>query len=89
MSQKIVGSLNEFYNRWCKRGHVECDALKDWKLNIIIVIDRRISFNSQNTNMLPRKTKISCRYLKSGIEELYRKFVLVPADKAANNVVVV
>ena len=28
-------------------------------------------------------------YLKSGIEEFHRKFVLVPADKDANNVVVV
>ena len=39
--------------------------------------------------MLPRKPKISYRYLKSGIEELHWKYVLVPADKAASNVVVV
>ena len=39
--------------------------------------------------MLPRKPKISYRYLKSGIEEFHRKIVSVPADKAANNVVVV
>ena len=39
--------------------------------------------------MLPHKPKISYRYLKSGIEEFHRKYVLVPADKAANNVVVV
>ena len=81
--EKIAGSLNEFCNRWCKREHVECDALKDWKLNIFEIID------SQNTNILPRKPKISYRYLKSGIEEFHRKYVLVPADKAANNVVVV
>ena len=87
--EKIAGSLNEFFNRWCKREHVECDALKDWKLNIFKIIDRRISFYSQNTNMLPRKPKISYRYLKSGIEECHRKYVLLPADKAANNVVVV
>ena len=65
------------------------DALKDWKLNIFKIIDRRFSFYSHNTNMLPRKPKISYRYLKSGIEEFHSKFVLVPADKAANNVVVV
>ena len=52
--EKIAGSLNEFCSRWCKREHVECDALKDWKLNIFKIIDRRISFYSQNTNMLPR-----------------------------------
>ena len=49
--EKIAGSLNEFCSRWCKREHVECDALKDWKLNIFKIIDRRISFYSQNTNM--------------------------------------
>ena len=46
-------------------------------------------FYSQNTNLLPPKTKLSFRHLKQGIQEFYRKYVLVPADKAANNVVVV
>ena len=87
--EKIAGSLNEFCNRWCKREHVECDALKDWTFNIFKIIDRRISFYSQNTNTLPRKPTISHRYLKPGIEEFHRKYVLVPANEAANNVVVV
>ena len=68
---------------------MECDALKVWKLNIFKIIDRRISFYSQNTNKLPRKPKITYRYLKLGIPEFHRKYVLVPADKAANNVVFV
>ena len=88
-SKKIAASLNEYCNSWCKREHVECGALKDCKLNIFKIIDRCISFYSQNTNMLPRKPKISYRYLKLGIMEFRRKYVLVPADKAANNVVVV
>ena len=87
--EKIAASLNEYCNRWCKREHVKGDALKDWKLNIFKIIDRRISFYSHNTNMLPRKHKISYRYLTSGIEEFHSKIVLVPADKAANKVVVV
>ena len=46
---------------------MECDALKDWKLNIFKIIDRHISFYSQNTNILPRKPKTtSYRYLKLG-----------------------
>ena len=65
---------------------MECDDLKDWKLNIFNIIDRRISFDSKNTNMLPHKPIVSYRYLKSGIPEFHRKYVLVPADKAANNV---
>ena len=85
--EKITGSLDEFCNRSCKREHVECNALKNLKLNIFKIIDRRITFYSQNTNMLPCKPKISYRYLKLGIEEFHRKYVFVPADKAANNVV--
>ena len=34
-------------------------------------------------------SKSSFRHLKQGIQEFHRKYVLVPADKAANNVVVV
>ena len=49
----------------------------------------RIKFYSQNTNLLPPKPKSSFRHLKQGIQEFHRKYVLVPADKAANNVVVV
>ena len=52
-------------------------------------MDKRIKFYSQNTNLLPPKPKWSFRHLKQGIQEFHRKYVLVPADKAANNVVVV
>ena len=40
-------------------------------------------------NMLQRKPKISYRYLKLGMQEFNRMYILVPAHKAANNVVVV
>ena len=50
-------------------------------------MDKRIKFYSQNTNLLPPKPKSSFRHLKQGIQEFHRKYVLVPADKAANNVV--
>ena len=44
---------------------------------------------SQNTNLLPPKPKSSFRHLKQSIQEFHRKYVLVPADNAANNVGVV
>ena len=52
-------------------------------------MDQRIKFYSQNTNLLPPKPKSTFRHLKQGIEDFHRKYVLVPADKAANNVDVV
>ena len=87
--EEIASALNDFGNRWCKRESVECNAMKEWKLSIFNIVDKRIKFYSQNTNLLPPKSKSSFRHLKQGIQEFHRKYVLVPADKAANNVVVV
>ena len=47
---------------------------------------RHINFYSQNTYLLPPKPKSLFRHLKQGI---HKKYVLVPADKAAKNVIVV
>ena len=45
----------------------------------------RVKLNKPKLN----KPKLSFRYLKQGIQEFHRKYVLAPADKAADNVVVV
>ena len=63
--------------------------MKEWKLSIFNIVDKRIKFYSQNTNLLPPKPKFSFRRLKQGILEFHMKYVLVLADKAANNAVVV
>ena len=73
----------------CKREYVEPNALKEWTVSIFKIVDQRIKFYSQNTNLLPPKPKSTFRHLKQGIQDFHRKYVLVPADKAANNVVVV
>ena len=87
--EEIAAALNEFGNRWYKREYVEHKALKQWKLSILKLVNKRISFYSQNTNLLPPNRKTSLHHLKQGIQEFHKKYVLAPADKAANNVVVV
>ena len=52
-------------------------------------MDKRIKLYSENTNLLPPKPKTSFRHLRQGIQEFPRRYVLVPAYKASNNVVVV
>ena len=52
-------------------------------------MNKRVSFCSQNTNLLPPKPKTSLRHLKLGTQEFHKNYVWTPADKAANNVVVV
>ena len=87
--REIAASLNDLSNHWCKWKNVEPDALKEWKINIFKIIDTRISFYSCNTHPLPTKPRSSFRHLKRGIQDFHINYVLVPADKPANNVVVV
>ena len=46
-------------------------------------------FYCNNLELLPPKPKFTFRHLKKRILEFYRRFVLAPADKAANNIVVI
>ena len=52
-------------------------------------MDKQIKFYSHNTYLLPPKPNSYLRHLKEGIQEFHRKYVLVPAAKAAINIVVV
>ena len=87
--ETIASALHDYCTRWCKREHVEFNALNNWKLKIFKIIDERVLFYSNKHDLLAPKPKLSFRYLKQGIQEFHRKYVLAPADKAANNVVVV
>ena len=63
----LAGALNDYFTSWCKREHVESNALNNWKLNIFQIIDKRISFYFNNPDLLPPKSKFSFRHLKQGI----------------------
>ena len=89
--REITISSNDFSNRWCKRENVEPNALKEWKIIIFKIGDTSIFLYSRNTcsHLLPPKPKSSFRRLKRGIQDFHMNYILVPADKAASNVVVV
>ena len=87
--EEIAVALNEFCKRWCRREHVECNALNSWKISIFNIIEKRISFYSKNLNLLQPKPKLSFRHLKQGIQHFHEKFALATADKASNNANVV
>ena len=79
----IASTLHNFGDRWCKREYVAPHAWKVWKVSTFKIVDKLIKFYSQNTNPLPPKPKSTFRHLQHSIQEFHRKYVLVPADKAA------
>ena len=66
---------------WCKGEYVEPNALKELKVSIFKIVDQCIKFYAQNTNLLPLNL--------NPLSYIHRQYVLVPADKVANNVLVV
>ena len=60
--EETASVLNDFGNRWCKHEYVEPNALKEWKVSIFKIVDQRIKFYSQNTNLLPPKPKSTFRF---------------------------
>ena len=69
--REIAASLNDLSNHWCKRENVAPDALKEWTINILRIIDTRISFYFRNTHILFPKPKSSFCYLKRGIQDFH------------------
>ena len=64
-------------------------SIKEKQDRLLKLVNKLISFYSQNTNLLTPKLKTSLRHLKLRNQEFLKKYVLAPADKATNNVVVV
>ena len=85
----IIEALKDFSVKWCRREHADTKALTAWINSIIKIMDTRIEFYKNNNHLLPRKPRLSYRYLKNCIQDFHSKFVFVPADKAANNVIIV
>ena len=87
--REIAASLGGFGGRWCKLENVEPGALREWRINIFKIIDTRVSFCSRSTHLLPPGPGSSFRHLGRGVRGFRVDCVLVPADGAAGNVVVV
>ena len=84
--ESIVRGLNESIKKWIDSKGFPSSLFTEWKNKIIADLDNKI--NSLKTRIRPRKvTKtLSKPDVKNYLSELQEKFVMVPIDKADNNV---
>ena len=64
-------------------------TLNDWKNDILRINDIRIDNFTKHSHLYKQPPSRSVKSLKKKMEELHRKYVFAPADKAANNVIVI
>ena len=87
--EEIETSLQEYCTKWCKKENAEITALNEWKTKVLFMAINKISFYNKNPLALPHLPKFNKQGLCKSLKDLQSKFVIVPADKAANNAIII
>ncbi|KAK3092317.1 hypothetical protein FSP39_001243 [Pinctada imbricata] len=87
--EELKEALDNYTKRWCKSEGVESHSLNDWKNLILDITDIRIDNFHKNPHLFENPSSKSERYFKSKLRNLHEKYVFAPADKAANNTIII
>ena len=84
----VSDSIDLYAEQWSKREQVELKYLSEWKDQIKELVVERISSLKEKIRS-PKQKILNDPDVKGTLRRLHDDFVSVPADKAANNVIVV
>ena len=84
----FLESIDLYAKNWSKREQVELKYLSEWKDQLKELVIDRIS-NLKGHFKSPKCKVLDQPDVKDTLHKLHTNYVLVPADKAANNVIVV
>ena len=84
----VSNSIDLYAEQWSKREKVDLRHLSEWKDQIKELVVERISSLKEKIRS-PKQKILNDPDVKDTLRRLHDDLVLVPADKAANNVIVV
>ena len=84
----LFESIDLYAERWAKREQVNLKYLSEWKDRVKELVVDRISGLKEKFKS-PKCKVLNQPDVKDALEKLHADFVLVPADKAASNVIIV
>ena len=84
----FLGSIDLYAKKWSKREQVELKYLSEWKDQLKEIVADCIS-NLKRHFKSPKCKVLDQPDVKDILHKLHANYVLVPADKAANNVIIV
>ena len=85
----VEEALQTYFKRWCKKEGVGVHALNDWKNEFLRIVDIRIENCTTHPHLYKQPPSFSVKALKRKMEKSHSKYVFAPADKAANNVIII
>ena len=83
-----MDSVEKYARRWAKKEDVEVDTLSGWVKSVMSLINKRVSVLSR-TMSRRHESVVDDPDVVAELAEIHEKFVVVPADKASNNIVFV
>ena len=82
-----MDSVEEYARRWTKNDDVEVDTLSEWVKLVMSLVNRRVSVS--RTMSRRHESVFDDQDVAAELAEIHEKFVVVPANKASNNIVFV
>ena len=86
---KFVESIRDYKNKWAKKEKVDSRTLDEWENTALDVISTRIQKINSRTKKSRKRQILSDKKCLDDLQTLQKHFVLVPADKASSNILVV
>ena len=84
----VMDSMENYARRWAKQEEVELDSMSEWIKSIRHLLKHRMYMAGRSINNKP-KSVFSDTDVTEHLADLHNRYVIVPADKASNNVVFV
>ena len=84
----LMDSVEDYARSWVKREHAALDSLSEWIKSIRSIILKRIS-SLKSKMKAKHKSAFLDPDVKITLKDLHDRFVVVPADKASNNMILV
>ena len=87
----IMDAVEDYARKWAKIEREPIECLSEWIKSIRNIVIARISnYKSKNIHVnRPRIPSLSDTDVRESLAELHQDFVLVPTDKASNNVSII
>ena len=83
-----MDSVEEYARRWSKKEDVEVDTLSKWIKSVMSLVNKRVSVLSR-TMSRRHESLFDDPDVAAELAEIHEKFVVIPGDKASNNIVFV
>ena len=81
--------VNNYRDTWATREGVDPCTLNEWAGTVKLLIENNINRFKSREHKTKKRQVLKDTRCRTALQELHNEYVLVPADKASNNIIIV